>query len=883
MQSIPKRKNTFSETDFLTIDDRIQKGILNAKSPFNPTGSLSYDKVGIPIGGGLVDHAFGFQPDRITDMQLLENEADIMGILMKSGASGGYSTDGKTGTGSQHVVPSFYEGGDDVYIAAKEKADVTVTDAQRRAIHTISNYYNTLGIYRDDFNSLDNDKLARNAYYAICEKAMMDYMRSVQYTIKDKRDGEEVTPAMDFFETPNPQDSFGDILAALIRDVTRYDAGVIVKSFTKGGWCNEIKPYLATEFWREQDRVPFIINVPIMNTVDLTGGAYASHQQPTYQGWWSHGYTERFWQRSRTGVYIPFQPEEIAYFMMYPRTDGIYGTDFLKFLKYQIQYLIDSTKAAGKTFENGVVPSVVWEHPEIHTTQQLKQRIAELKFNNQGWQRFGSVIHTVNGEKVESLAQSLHDMQWLEGQKFVAQLVWATWGFSPEEFMGGGENRATAYVKRNITKSRLLYPLMTFIEGRINKQILPFLKGYRNSWRFSFTRDIELDDEQKVATTNSIKANTFLQYYGAGFPMKESMELSGLDREQYKFDIEALEAKVAEKQMAMLGEQTGEMQPGDDQTEEGRYNGDGSYVDTDLSDAGQGSDSAEKSPRDPSIDEETYKKAERKYIEHDSINDGPASRAKPRKKDFKPGVDPAPMPGYGDMGQLGKSLKDQGHRPDEDYDSKQLRLGIATELEHTDDKITAEHIAKDHLDEDEEYYTKLQVMEEGKLQKAGSRGIIRYIDSAGIIKAKVYIAHPSEAPRGRSVRRGAKGGYYYITAEQSHGSQAGPGVKRHAQKKRGGKAKGWETGGGEKRGDGAGNVPPPPDIAGAEESIKVSGKGVGLSAGIIGGRLIAKKLDNKETDAFIEKVQQLTGEMPSPEKIMDAILKVAEDMDLEVE
>jgi hypothetical protein len=150
------------------------------------------------------------------------------------------------------------------------------------------------------------------------------------------------------------------------------------------------------------------------------------------------------------------------------------------------------------------------------------------------------------------------------------------------------------------------------------------------------------------------------------------------------------------------------------------------------------------------------------------------------------------------------------------------------------------------------------------------------------MKAKVYIAHPSEAPRGRSVRRGAKGGYYYITAEQHRGESTAPGVRRHAQKKRGGGSRGWETGGGDKRGDGAGKVPPPPDIADAEESVKVEGKGVGLTAGIVGGKLIAKKLDNKETDAFIEKVQQITGEMPSPEKIIEAIIQVAEDMELEI-
>lgn len=1023
MRSISRRETEYRESDFLTIDERIQKAI--PELPLSK-GGLRYDRANNPITG-LLDNQ-----ERPIDVRLLDNEAEINYILMK--ASGV----------SQHVTPSFYEGGDDVYIEAKTKTDVTVTEADRRAIHTISNYYNTLGIYRDDFDKTNNDKLARNAYYALCEKAMMDYMRSVQYTVKDKTNGDTIKSATEFFEAPNPQETMGDIFASLIRDLTRYDAGVIVKSFKKSGHCCEIKTYLATEFWKEQDRVPFIVNVPIMNTVDLTGGTYASHQQPTYQGWWSHGYTERFWQRSRTGVYIPFQPEEICYCMMYPRTDGIYGTDFIKFLKYQIQYLIDSTKAAGKTFENGVVPSVVWEHPEVHTVPQLKQRIAELKFNNQGWQRFGSVIHAVNGEKVSSLAQSLHDMQWLEGQKFVAQLVWATWGFSPEEFMGGGENRASSYVKRNITKSRLLYPLMTFLESRVNREILPYLKGYRKTWQFQFIRDIELDDEQKVATTNSIKAGTFLQYYGAGFPIEASMELSGLDKNQFKFDIDLLEAEILQNQMMMLGQQPGEQGAGgmEDQ-EQGRYGvGSEDYVDASIGEAKPGPEST-RDPHDPSIEEQTTQKAK-------VVDDLPRVKSKDKLKEYLAGRrELPPVPDYqrSDIGKatreeiveqnmaatkqaeedqkesnkklttgfetaakvamalakkkpaekgtiskstvisplhiagavlgyaVGKHLKGQKEkekekpqsdykargettshvgkrvvlgepgekskvedvpkpkkkftpptnasepgpdtgkrrevhrdlsgnkipivpkktfnksltidendtRPDQDYDPVQLQNGIRVELEHTNDEDIAKEIAKDHLDEFKDYYIALKRMETS-LRKAG----LHYTDvkpyklTDTIVKAKVYITHPSEAPKGRSVKRGNKGGYYYITTEQHRGRAGNGGAKEHPKSKKKNGGRGWETGGGGEPEAAPALPPEPPEIEGVEEQINIYGNGVGLAAGIISGRLVVKKLNNGPTNTFIKIVEKKSGENPDAEKIITIMVQTAQEMGLEI-
>jgi hypothetical protein len=57
------------------------------------------------------------------------------------------------------------------------------------------------------------------------------------------------------------------------------------------------------------------------------------------------------------------------------------------------------------------------------------------------------------------------------------------------------------------------------------------------------------------------------------------------------------------------------------------------------------------------------------------------------------------------------SLTETDTRQDEDYDPEQLRMGIEVEKEHTDDEEIAKRIAKDHLDEFKDYYTRLEKME----------------------------------------------------------------------------------------------------------------------------------------------------------------------------
>ena len=67
---------------------------------------------------------------------------------------------------------------------------------------------------------------------------------------------------------------------------------------------------------------------------------------------------------------------------------------------------------------------------------------------------------------------------------------------------------------------------------------------------------------------------------------------------------------------------------------------------------------------------------------------------------------------------LDKELKDLNYyitredtRPDDQYDEWQLKKGIEIEMEHSDNVEFAKRIAKDHLDEIPDYYTRLVKME----------------------------------------------------------------------------------------------------------------------------------------------------------------------------
>ena len=455
---------------------------------------------------------------------------------------------GLTGSVNQTVGWKKYFGSNGVIDQKLQAAKDKAAKALRRGISSVNAYYNIWGIYREGFDRFENDRLAQNPIYAICEKAVMDYFSTLDWTVQDGKQ-KDVKSAIKFLKRPNPQDTFGSMCRQVVRDIVRYDAGVIVLTRNVGGELVEMKAYHGPEFWIE---------------IDHDQGVEEGERGQEYTGIWSHGYVSHYWQHSRPGVFIPFDPEEILYFMQYPRSDSPYGTDFLQNLKWYLEYLLDSTKAAGMTFANGVTPGLVWNHPNSTTSEQLNTRLKEIEMEHVGPDRFGGIIHTLGAEKIDVMSPTLVNMQWLQGQKFVSEIIWAMFGFSPSEFTSGDVNRATAYIQKNTTKSKVLYPMMRIFEDQINTKVLPFLPGYQDDWQFKFRESVDLDDDLKKAQVAETRARVFTSYVQVGLSPEIAIKLAGFGADMTPDLLQ--EIKEAEYQMQQV-QQVGP--GGDDDQQQG--------------------------------------------------------------------------------------------------------------------------------------------------------------------------------------------------------------------------------------------------------------------------------------------------------------------------
>ena len=66
---------------------------------------------------------------------------------------------------------------------------------------------------------------------------------------------------------------------------------------------------------------------------------------------------------------------------------------------------------------------------------------------------------------------------------------------------------------------------------------------------------------------------------------------------------------------------------------------------------------------------------------------------------------------YGLLTDFAKGVGKHTETPDSKFDPKELAAGIKIEMEHTDNPAIAKSIAKDHLSEIPDYYTRLIKME----------------------------------------------------------------------------------------------------------------------------------------------------------------------------
>lgn len=335
-------------------------------------------------------------------------------------------------------------------------------------------------------------KYAKSPWVQMVKSAIKKQIMSIEWDVVPTEEDEEgneiekyeedINKIKTLLKYPNRNgDTFWSLWGAFLDDVLDIDAGVIFKGFNRANELVELFPY---------DGARFLIGMD------------------------EHGLIERYYQYSfqyPQNQPIPFEKEEVIYGKMGSNTDQFpYGWAPLQSIQQEVELMIQSTRWNKEMFKNDAVPDLL---------VGLNANPDDLDRFKQGWLKAARdrvrkiFFHNTPDLKVEKLAMTNKDMEWLEGQKWFFHTIFAAYGLSPQE-VGYYEdsNRATGESQERISVKNAIKPYITLIEDKINREIIPVLIGHDEVMFKFFPKDdvaekIEHDQMMAKLTANVLTIN----------------------------------------------------------------------------------------------------------------------------------------------------------------------------------------------------------------------------------------------------------------------------------------------------------------------------------------------------------------------------------------
>jgi hypothetical protein len=319
---------------------------------------------------------------------------------------------------------------------------------QSSNLFNISNIQGTHRQGRLSYNELDDIYFQSSIIRAIVDgigRVVSTLTWEIVSTDEEKKAPNlHIKEAKEFFLDPNENDeSFGQIIRKLIRDLLVYDAGVVEKIFTKGNELEHIMARQGSTFFVDADK---------------------------------HGVVKGYRQQVQGGMDEPvnFSDEEIMYMSLYPRSSSPYGTPILDSLNYEVASVLNALQHVSKSFNMDEIP------PGILVLGKMGQEAYEdakkqFRANREGGRKDFKITVVKDTEKATwvPFTRPNKEMQLIELIREVNMMIFRTFGVTPTE-MGALEdiNKATAMVERDVSRSNLISPIVTLLEWYFNSEIV---------------------------------------------------------------------------------------------------------------------------------------------------------------------------------------------------------------------------------------------------------------------------------------------------------------------------------------------------------------------------------------------------------------------------
>ncbi len=255
----------------------------------------------------------------------------------------------------------------------------------------------------------------------------LDHIKKVYQLLKDPNENEE---------------SFTEIRKKLATDLMIHDAATIEKTFNGLGEVAEIytapAPYIRMNF----DKNGKLLDPAYMQ--------YDPAMPKTILAKWSK--------------------DELIYMMNNPISTSMYGVSPIDVVAQIIATLVNALNYNGTYFESAALPEGYFTLPNLSAVQA--KRLMQ-KWEQDIKAKAHKVLFMPEGATWHQFRFNNLEMQWLQGQKFYAEIVFAVLGVTKHELgMTEDINKATGEQQSFVFKNKSIIPILNLLSEKINQGII---------------------------------------------------------------------------------------------------------------------------------------------------------------------------------------------------------------------------------------------------------------------------------------------------------------------------------------------------------------------------------------------------------------------------
>jgi HK97 family phage portal protein len=353
-------------------------------------------------------------------------------------------------------------------------------------------FYSDFGKPRGE-NLIELREYAKSGFVNMVHNAIIKQVQDTEWIVRavNPEEQEKYTFYIDLvtnlLKHPNRNgDTFESLWGYYLKDILEIDAGVMYKARNAKGFISELFVYDATRW-----------------TIGID----------------EHGLINKYFQYTFTKGSQPlsFESEDIIYGKIHGSPETFpYGWSPLQSIRQTVEVLIQSTRYNKEFFARNAIPDgLIYLDMDDDALKEYKnQWMSEMQGKPH---KLGFVNYPVD---IKTFNSSNRDMEWLQGQRWYHNIVFASYGLSPQEVgFYDQSSRATGESQERITVKNAIRPYLKHIESKINREIISefFPKGETIPIEFKFMpkdhvqEKIEHDQtmakiDRNIYTINEVRA-----------------------------------------------------------------------------------------------------------------------------------------------------------------------------------------------------------------------------------------------------------------------------------------------------------------------------------------------------------------------------------------